>query len=212
MQLHFDDVGQPMNAVLTAPQPQPTRRPFTADEFHAMARDGYFDDQRVELIGGEILLMSSQSNLHGLGNTFMSQELMRVFGPNYWVRFQLSLDLSPLSVPDPDLAVVPGSIRSYLGARKNPTSALLIVEVSESTLATDRGRKASLYAASGIADYWILNILDNQIEVHRDPQPDPSCEFGFGYANVTIRGAGDTVSPLSAPSESVAVRDVLPNP
>lgn len=133
-----------MNAVLSAPQLQPTRRFFTAAEFHSMARDGYFDDRRVELIGGDILVMSSQSNLHGLGITFLSQELMRVFGPNYWVRFQLSLDLSPLSVPD--LAVVPGSIRSYLGERKNPTSAFLIVEVSESTLVTDRGRKAGLDA------------------------------------------------------------------
>jgi Uma2 family endonuclease len=201
-----------MNAVLRAPQPQPTRRLFTADEYYDMARRGYFDEQRVELIGGVILLMSEQSNYHALGITFMAQELMRVFGPNHWVRIQMSLDLSPMSVPDPDIAVIAGAPISFLGKRHNPTSALLIVEVSETTLTSDRNRKASLYAASGIADYWILNIDDKQIEVHRDPQPDSSQEFGFGYASVTIHGAGDSVSPLSAPSERVAVLDVLPNP
>jgi Uma2 family endonuclease len=121
----------------------------------------------------------------------------------------MSLDLSPLSVPDPDLAVIAGAIGTHRTAN-NPTTALLIVEVSETTLSYDRKTKASLYAASGISDYWILNLVDRQLEVYRDLVPDATQPFGFRYANVTILHAGDVVSPRALPGATVAVADLLP--
>jgi Uma2 family endonuclease len=92
----------------------------------------------------------------------------------------------------------------------HPTTAVLIVELSESTLAYDRSRKASLYARAGIADYWIVNLVNNQLEVRRDPRPDPSQPYGHGYANVAILVPPAVVNPLAAPQVSLAVADLLP--
>lgn len=188
----------------------PRRRPFTAAEFWKMYELGFFNGQRVELIGGEIVAMAAQSNLHAVGIDLIRCALEAAFGTGFWVRAQNSLDLSPLSVPDPDIAVVIGSPLQFRGQRANPTSALLIVEVSETTLWEDRGRKASLYAAAGIPDYWILNIADSVLEVRRDPRADATQEFGFGYATLTTLTADDFATPLAAPTARIAVADVLP--
>ncbi len=186
------------------------RRPFTKDEYWRLYDLGFFNGQRVELIDGEIVEMAAQSNLHGLGIGLVTDALEQAFGSNHWVRPQMSLDLSPRSVPDPDVAVVPGNKRAYIGQRDNPTAALLIVEVSDTTLSEDRNRKASLYAASGIADYWILNIPDRQFEIRRGPKPDATQDFGFGYSTLTTLAAGDFASPLAARTARIAVADLLP--
>ena len=188
----------------------PRRRQFTAAEFWRMYDLGFFNDQRVELIGGEIVTNMPQSNWHAIGISLMQSALQAAFGPAHWVRVQNSLDLTPLFVPDPDLAVILGTPLLFRGQRTNPTSALLVVEVSETTLATDRGRKASLYAAAGIADYWILNIADSTLEVRRDPRPDITQDFGFGYATLTTLTAADFATPLAAPAARIAVADLLP--
>ena len=189
----------------------PRRRPFTAAEFWRMHDLGFFNSQRVELLGGEIVTKMTQSNWHAIGIDLMRDALVAAFGPNYWVRVQHSLDLSPLSVPDPDLAVILGTARQFRGQRTNPTSALLIVEVSETTLGEDRARKGSLYAAAGIADYWILNIQDRVLEVRRTPMPDATQEFEFGYASLATLTEADFATPLAAPNARVAVADLLPN-
>jgi Uma2 family endonuclease len=188
----------------------PRPRLFTKDEFWKLHYLGWFNDQRVELIGGEIVEMAAQSNLHQIAITFVVDALEAAFGTNFWVRNQGTLDLSPISVPDPDVAVVPGSVHSYRGQRDNPTTALLIVEVSETTLWEDRARKGSMYAAAGIQDYWILNLQHSSLEVRRDPQPDATQEFGHGYASLTTLRAGDTVSPLALPSAAIRIDDLLP--
>jgi Uma2 family endonuclease len=194
----------------TEGDPRPIR--WTGEEFWRLYDAGLFADRRVELIGGEIVEMAPQRNFHAFGIQFMDDALTAVFSPNFWVRVQMSLDLSPDSIPDPDLAVIAGSARAHLQANRspnNPTSALLFVEVSETTLAYDRGDKMSLYAASGIADYWVLNIPDRQLEVYRNPVADASQRFGFRYAQVTILQDGDFVSPLAASAAQIAVADVL---
>src|SRR5207247_1787139 len=110
-------------------------------------------------------------------------------------------------VPDPDIAVVPGSHLSP--APTNPTTALLVVEVSETTLAYDRNVKSSLYAAAGISDYWIVNLVGRQVEVYRDPVPDTTKPFGYRYQTRTILDSGDVVSPLAQPGATVAVADLI---
>jgi Uma2 family endonuclease len=187
----------------------PKRRRWTRKEFYRLLDLNFFYGQRVELIGGEIILMPAQKNRHALGIGLTDDALRAAFGPGHWVRVQMSLDLSPRSVPDPDLAVVAGDKLSYKG-KPNPTTALLIVEVSETTLRLDRRRKGSLYARSGIADYWILNLVDNQLEVYRDPVPDSAQRFGYGYATKILHNAKDVVSPLAAPIAKIAVADLLP--
>lgn len=193
-----------------APEPGQQRRLFNREEYYRLSYEGYFNDERVELIGGEIVTMAAQGNPHGLSISLTDDALQAAFGAGFWVRNQLTLDLSPHSVPDPDLAVVPGSKASYRGQKANPTSAVLIVEVSETTLAEDRTRKASLYAAAGIADYWIVNLQNDCLEVRRDPVPDATAEFGHSYSSLATLQAGESASPLAAPAGTVAVADLLP--
>src|SRR5262245_51116928 len=109
------------------------RRRWTAEEFYRLLDLGFFNGQRVELIEGEIILMPAQKNYHAMWIKLVEDSLIPVFGPGHWVRVQMSLDLTPYSVPDPDVAVVSGGVRSHDPAH-NPTTALLVVEVSDTTL------------------------------------------------------------------------------
>ncbi len=84
------------------------------------------------------------------------------------------------------------------------------MEVSETTLSYDRNTRGSLCAAAGISDYWIVNLVDRQVEVFRDPVPDPSRPFGYRYASETDHLPGDVVSPVALPGATIAVVDLLP--
>jgi len=187
---------------------KPLSSPLTREEFYRLFEAGHFQDRRVELIDGKVLEMAPQNNFHAASILLTQDALRQVFGVGYWVRVQNSLDLSPWSVVDPDLAVVPGSPRGCV--RTNPTTALLVVEVSETTLATDRRLKGSLYAAAGITDYWIINLVDWQLEVYRDPVPDPTQLLGFGFASQTTLVPRDVVIPLAASQARIAVADLFP--
>jgi len=187
------------------------RKSWTRDEFWKLHEAGIFGSDRYELIGGEIVPMAAQSNLHAIGVSNVEDALDLLFDKNsFWVRAQATLDLSPHSVPDPDISVVSGSKRSYYGTRRNPTTAVLIVEVSDTTLTDDREWKGSLYAACGIADYWILNIPDGVLEIRRDPRPDATQPFGFGYASLVTLAAADFAAPLAVPTARIPVADLLP--
>ncbi|HEY7154304.1 MAG TPA: Uma2 family endonuclease [Gemmataceae bacterium] len=187
-----------------------TPRPYrwTREEFFQMIDLGWFHDKRVELIDGEVMEMAAQLDLHLAAITATQDALRLAFGSGYWVRPQGSLDLSPHGVPSPDLAVIPGSHRG--AGRTIVKSALLVVEVSDTTLAYDRYHKAPLYAAGGIADYWIVNLVQGQLEVYRDPVADSTQLFGFRYGTRTILDPPDVISPLAAPQASITVADLLP--
>ena len=190
---------------VTAPSP----RLWTREEYYKMAEAGVFrPDEHVELIGGRIVTMSPQDSPHATALTLTAEELRTLFAAGYVVRRQLPLDLSPSSQPEPDIAVVRGNVRDYASA--HPTTALLIVEVSESSLRFDRGEKASLYASAGIPEYWIVNLLDRRLEVYRDPVPMTGQPYGYGYRTGTHYFAADTVTPLAAPQGLIKVADLLP--
>ena len=176
---------------------------FTAEQFLRMAEIGLFDDARVEFIGGRIVAMPAQSNHHAATIDQLRELLQGIFGPGYWVRAQYSLNLTPHGVPDPDIAVVEGDSRHP--AAELPTFAHLIVEVSDSRLSYDRTDKASLYAACGVPEYWIVNIPDRQLEIRRDPQPDSAQEFGHGYASLQTLKPGASATPLAAPQGAIPV-------
>jgi Uma2 family endonuclease len=202
-----------MSTVRTSPpvtrvEPDPQSRRWTRAEYYQMAELGWFRGQRAELIDGEILVLSPQGPSHSYV-TDQASEVIRDSGwTGVWVRMQLPIDLGPYSEPEPDVSVVAGTREDYKTA--HPQTALLIIEVSDSTLAYDRGRKASLYALLGIADYWIINLVNDQLEVRRNPVPDASQPFGFAYADVTILTAGAHVVPLAAPTVRIAVADLVP--
>src|SRR5438309_1973038 len=141
------------------PMPQPRVHRWTRAEFHQMSDLGWFQDQRVELIDGEIVDMPVPGNPHCVGTECVAEVLRGLFGPGHWVRVQMPLALSINSEPIPDVAVVPGTPRTFTG---HPTNALLVVEVSDTTLSYDRNRKAPLYAQGGIADYWVVDLNGRQ--------------------------------------------------
>ncbi len=188
--------------MLTLERPTPTAKRWTRDDFVRLGDLGFFEpDDRVELVDGEIIDMGSQGPPHFRATDRAMRVLMRVFEPSCWVRNQGPLYLSVISQPVPDVAVVSGSVDDYQD--DHPSAALLIVEVSDTSVGFDRGRKARLYAGAGIAEYWIIDVNARQLEIRRTPTAD-------GYAEVTVFSETDTVTPIAAPDALIAVKDLLP--
>ncbi|MGE3808185.1 MAG: Uma2 family endonuclease [Gemmataceae bacterium] len=186
----------------------PAPRRWSKAEYYQLAEMGWFRGMKAELIDGEIMVQSPQNPLHSCVTDKVQDVLRQAFGPGYWTRMQLPLDLRAQIEPEPDVSVVSGSRLDYV--RQHPTQPLLIVEVSESSLSYDRNEKASLYASSVVRDYWIVNLIDLVLEVHRNPVADSSQAYGWRYADVVELVAKDTVSPLAVPQVSIAVRELLP--
>lgn len=197
----------------TAPGPapwpaEPRVRRWTRDEFYKMASLGWFRGKRVLLLDGEIIEMAGQGNWHSVTLELGERQLRSIFPEtNYWVRSQRPLDLPDgTSDPEPDLAVVAGQPREY---SQHPSTALLVIEVADSSLRLDR-RKAHAYATAGVTDYWIVSLPNHEVEVYRDPIADASVERGHRYATTMTLRPGEFVSPLAAPQARIAVADLLP--
>jgi Uma2 family endonuclease len=185
----------------------PKRWKWTSEQYHRLANLGFFRDRKVELVAGELWVMSTNPP-HETAVWLATQLIPGLFGAGFAVRAQMSLDLGRHNQPEPDIAVVRGHGRDFASA--HPTTAVLIMEVSDSTLCSDRRLKAHTYARVGIEDYWILNLVDRQLEIHRRPGPDPDRRGRFRYADVTIVAADGEASPLAAPHARVRVADLLP--
>lgn len=178
---------------------------FTRKEYYAL--DIFFIDQRVELINGEILQMARMNPPHAKSVYKSTKALERVFADGFVVRCQLSLDLGLTTEPQPDVAVVEGSIDDY--GDEHPHTAVLVVEVSDTTFDFDSGEKASLYAAAGIADYWIVDLANRRVMVCRDPQPAVDEPHHYRYAALSPVAEEKFVAPLAASSARVPVADLL---
>jgi len=159
------------------------------------------EDERLELIGGRIVTMSPEGAIHAGAIDLCAEALRRVFTTGFTVRVQHPLAIDPDDEPEPDIAVVVGSPRDHL--TDHPRQAVLVVEVADSSLEYDRRDKARLYARAGFADYWIVNLIDRRLEVHRAPT------IG-GYRSVVSLTATDEIAPLAAPSSRIAVAALLP--
>ncbi|HUO08816.1 MAG TPA: Uma2 family endonuclease [Phycisphaerae bacterium] len=184
-----------------------TIRRWTAEEYLRLADLGFFINQRVELIDGEIIQRSPIRNPHAAAVTRLTSLLSaKLSEDRYWVRVQATLALGDESYPEPDIAVVDGPVTSE---GPIPSAALLVIEVSDSTLALDRGRKLSLYASANIAEYWVVNVVDREIEVHRSPVADSASHFGHRYALTRVARPGDQISPLLDPSITFGVSRVF---
>ena len=205
------DVDAPLPAhypAFVAIYPIRTRR-WTRAEYDQLIADGRFrPDERLELLGGQLVVREPQGSRHSAAIELALEALQRAFGSPWRVRVQLPVALDPESEPEPDLCVVAGDPRSRASA--HPEHPVLIVEVADSSLAFDRAHKESLYARAGVADYWIVNVVDRQLEVHRRPMADASAPFGWRYAERSKRGAADLVSPLAVPTARILVSDLLP--
>ncbi|OGL06019.1 MAG: hypothetical protein A3J45_05375 [Candidatus Rokubacteria bacterium RIFCSPHIGHO2_02_FULL_69_13] len=185
-----------------------TRR-WSRLEYDKLIEKGIFlPDDRIELLAGEMVVREPQGTPHAVGIRLAEEALRRAFGPGWDVRVQLPVALDDESEPEPDIAVVPGGPRDYLAA--HPSRPVLVVEVAETSLALDREHKGSLYARAGLADYWILNLVDHVLEVYRSPAQSSSAPFGRAYSEARSLGVSDHISPLAAPDAPIPVAALLP--
>jgi Uma2 family endonuclease len=182
---------------------------WSRSEYERLGELGFFTGRRVELIGGQIVEMSPKKPRHSAGNERAKRALESVFPPDrFWIRAQEPLALGQYDEPEPDVAVVPGGPEDY--SDDHPSGALLIVEVADTTLAYDRGAKADIYAAAGIDDYWVINLVARVVEVCRRPLPDLASETGHRYAERLTVAAGGRIAPLAASDHPILVDDLLP--
>jgi Uma2 family endonuclease len=185
-----------------------TRR-FTRAEYDRLIEVGIFQpDEHIELIGGELLVAEPKGAAHYTAVVKTARVLEAAFGPGWYVRREGPVGLDDDSEPEPDVAVVPGEPDDY--SRAHPSRPVLTVEIAESSLADDRRRKGSLYARAGLAEYWVLNLIDRVLEVYREPAPDPTAPFGWRYTRSEVFAASAFVTPLAAPAARVAVAQLLP--
>lgn len=175
---------------------------FNSEQYERMIDAGVFGpDDRLELLDGEVVEMAPQKSRHATAILLLESALRRAMGEATTIRVQLPLRISEQSEPEPDIAVVTGSPRDYRDA--HPETALLVVEVSETTRAYDRGRKLAAYARAGIPEYWILDVVAETLEICRRP-------MGEDYAERRILKAGESVTPQAAPTVTITVIDLLP--
>jgi len=182
--------------------PKPFR--FTISQYRRLAITDLFHDLKTMLIDGELYVMPLPEPPHDVGITLTHNWLSREFDNGYWVRNQMGFDIGMDNDPGPDLAVVKGTFRDF--SRATPTKAEFIVEIADSSLAIDTGRKAELYATAGVPDYWVLDVDNRQLHVFRDPQP------GGTFALHQLLNDAESIAPLASPNANVTVRDLLPNP
>ena len=188
----------------------PNPRRWTREEYHRAAECGVFHpEERLELMEGELIYkMSPQSDPHAAGVRMSAEVLRNTFGKGYCVSEEKPIVLSDRSEPEPDLVVVAGSAAQNQ-RHPTPDTALLVMEVSDTTLLFDQNQKAAAYARSGVKDYWILNLRQRCLEIRRDPGLVNVEEYG--YRELSIFTDEQTVTPLAAPHLLIRVVDLLPS-
>jgi Uma2 family endonuclease len=185
-----------------------TRR-FSRMEYARLIAHGVLDeDEPIELLDGLLLVKEPQHSAHRTAVILVARALEQAFGPGWFVQIQSPIALDSRSEPEPDVCVVRGSPRDYVAA--HPTRPAVIVEVAQSGLGLARGRKAASYARAEIADYWIVNLVDRVVEVHRQPLRPAAARSRWGYAAIESFGADAEITPLAAPAARVRVADLLP--
>ncbi len=180
----------------------PTRRRFTVEEYCAMAEAGILaEDERVELLDGEIFVMPPIGPPHEDGTTRLSRDLVLRLGDRAWVRVQNSVRLNDYGLPEPDIAVVRFR-NDYHRNRPTPADVLLVIEVADSSLRRDREMKLPHYAAAGIPEVWIANVPARQVEAFHDPVDGV-------YQSSRIVPADGQISPRAFPDVVLTVGDFL---
>ena len=182
---------------------------WTCHEYQRLIDHGFLDeDAPIELLDGLLLVKEPQHSLHRTAVLLVAKAVERAFGEGWFVQTQSPIILDDRSEPEPDVCVVRGSPRDYI--ESHPTRPALIVEVAQAGLRIARGRKAAAYARARISDYWIVNLIDRMLEVHREPMRPGPARRHWGYAAIETLGADATITPLAAPSAPIRLGDLLP--
>lgn len=174
---------------------------WTREEYERAVEAGAFEGWKVELVEGILVDMTPQGTPHSSAVRKLLRELLKIVPGGLEIQPQMPLAVSDDSLPEPDIAVVPEEPGDYAGF--NPTEAVLVAEVSQTSLSYDRKVKSRIYAAAGIPEYWILNLASRELEVYREP-------LGERYGSRTVLKLSAEVSPLFAPEVSIQVNRLFP--
>jgi Uma2 family endonuclease len=196
-------------SITATPQPLPGIAPvlyrISVDEYDLMVEAGVFRDARIELIQGFLVKKMPKKTPHVIATKLLNHHLTRIVPPGWHVSKEDPIRIPDYDEPEPDLALVRGEPRDYGAGHPGPDTVALIIEVSESTLAIDRGEKLSAYAAGGIPVYWIVNLVDRRVEVYSSPG-------AAGYQSHTdfLPGMEIPVSIAGVEYGRIAVNEILP--
>jgi Uma2 family endonuclease len=184
---------------------EPPRKRWTRAECASFEAAGLWDQERLELIDGELINKKGKNRPHVNVLVVVQAWLVEVFGVQY-VNPETSIDVAPednpTNEPKPDLIVLTRPSRVFREANPQPSELRLVVEISDTTLGFDLTRKASLYARAGIPEYWVLDIAARRLIVHRDPQNGV-------YGSIAAYGEQESVGPLAAPGREFRVADAF---
>lgn len=191
---------------VTLPAPLPDaslRRAFSADDVRRMVEAGILDeDERVELVEGELVGMAAKSFAHDRIKNALLASLVRATGPDVVVAVESTLRVSSMTLLEPDILVCPKRARTVSPegyAVVAGPDVLLAVEVAASSLAYDRGRKARLYARHGMPEYWVIDVAARTALVHTGPN-------GEAWDRVEEHGPETLLRPLAPALHALAVR------
>ena len=181
----------------------PAPRLFTVHEYHKMAEIGILtEDDRVELIEGEILVMPPIGEDHFGHVNLLTRVFVLAFSNEAVVHIQNPVRLAPRTEPEPDVVLLRYREDDYRGKFPVPDDVLLLVEVADHSLGYDQSTKRMLYARAGIQEYWIVDLVHAELVVHRDPSRAK-------YRSVQRFKHGDTIAPLAFPGVLLAISDLL---
>jgi Uma2 family endonuclease len=170
-----------------------TRHKLTVADYHKMADAGILtEDDRVELIEGEIIQMPPIGSQHAGTVNRLSRRLDRAIGDMGIVAVQNPITLGGHSQPQPDIAVLKPRTDYYAQSHPSPDDVLLLIEVADSSTEYERNVKLPLYARHGIPEVWVIDLREPGLEIHRDPGPD-------GYRHILRPEKGERVSPSLLP-------------
>ena len=181
-----------------------TRR-WRRAEYDRLVELGMFVGERLELLDGLLVVGEPQGSFHVVTVMHVGQVLTSAFGAGWHARLQAPLALDDDSEPEPDVAMVVGVVRDYVAA--HPSTAALVVEVAESSLRLDRRFKAEIYARAGLLEYWIVNLVDRTLEVHREPGVDAAGEAR--YRSITVLRPPAAVTLIGAPHATIPIADLF---
>ena len=182
---------------------QTAKRLFTTEEYHRMAQNGVLtEDDRVELIEGEVLEMSPIGSRHAACVNRLTQFLSSQLGRRAIVSVQNPIHLGARSEPQPDLALLHPRTDFYVDAHPEPDDVLLVIEVAETSQDSDRAVKIPLYAKAGIPVVWLVDLEGEGVQAHTKPSP-------HGYGEIRQLWRGQVVTLETFPDLQISVTDLL---
>ncbi len=201
--------GRPKNGVANRSEEFHLRR-FSLDEFQHLVELGFFDeDERIELLDGLVVEMSPINPRHAVCVDKLGGLINHLLYQKAWIRVQAPITLEgSASQPQPDLTVALLQPEAYEERHVNAQEVLLLIEVSDSSLHTDQMDKLALYAIAGISEYWIVNLVDNQVEVYQEPYLSIAGEGNYKIKRTYSRD--EVIAPQAFSDCKIALNDILP--